>query len=171
GVMRPGMKIKFMQKGQEYQVEQVGVFSPKPVPVDELGAGEVGFVFAAIKTVSDAQIGDTITEAANPTSEPFPGFKEMKSMVFAGLYPVEGSEYPELRGARLRLPLRVPRAAPHGNRPGAARARVQRRPDHHGAGRLVSRDDDRRGRHRNRHAREASRRGTDREDRRAGDYL
>src|SRR4029079_2732927 len=105
GVMRPGMKIKFMQKGQEYQVEQVGVFSPKPVPVDELSAGEVGVVFAAIKTVSDAQIGDTITDADNPTSEPFPGFKEMKSMVFAGLYPVEGSEYPELRDALEKLRL------------------------------------------------------------------
>jgi GTP-binding protein LepA len=105
GVMRPGMKIRLMAKGQEYQIEQVGVFSPKPQPVDELGAGEVGFVFAAIKTVTDAQIGDTITEAANPTSEPFPGFKEMKSMVFAGLYPVEGSEYPELRDALEKLRL------------------------------------------------------------------
>src|SRR5262249_33658467 len=105
GAMRPGMKIKLMAKGQEYQVEQVGVFSPKPQPVDELGAGQVGFVFAAIKTVSDAQIGDTITDAANPTSEPFPGFKEMKSMVFAGLYPVEGSEYPELRDALEKLRL------------------------------------------------------------------
>jgi GTP-binding protein LepA len=105
GVMRPGMKIKFMAKGQEYQVEQVGVFSPKPLPVDELGAGEVGFVFAAIKTVSDAQIGDTITDAARPTAEAFPGFKEMKSMVFAGLYPVEGSEYPELRDALEKLRL------------------------------------------------------------------
>jgi GTP-binding protein LepA len=105
GVMRPGMKIKFMAQGQEYQVEQVGVFSPKPQPVEELTAGEVGFVFAAIKTVSDAKIGDTITDAANPTSEPFPGFKEMKSMVFAGLYPVEGSEYPELRDALEKLRL------------------------------------------------------------------
>jgi len=105
GVMRPGMKIKFMAKGQEYQVEQVGVFSPKPLPVDELGAGEVGFVFAAIKTVSDAQIGDTITDAARPAAEAFPGFKEMKSMVFAGLYPVEGSEYPELRDALEKLRL------------------------------------------------------------------
>src|SRR5262252_5004512 len=105
GVMRPGMKMRLMAKGQEYQIEQVGVFSPKPQPVDELGAGEVGFVFAAIKTVSDAQIGDTITDAANPTVEPFPGFKEMKSMVFAGLYPVEGSEYPELRDALEKLRL------------------------------------------------------------------
>jgi len=105
GVMRPGMKIRLMAKGQEYQIEQVGVFSPKPQPVDELGAGEVGFVFAAIKNVADAQIGDTITDAANPTAEPFPGFKEMKSMVFAGLYPVEGSEYPELRDALEKLRL------------------------------------------------------------------
>jgi GTP-binding protein LepA len=105
GTVRAGMKIKFMQKGQEYQVEQVGTFSPKPMPVEELGVGEVGFVFAGIKTVSDAQIGDTITEAARPALEPFPGFKEMKPMVFAGLYPVEGSEYPQLRDALEKLRL------------------------------------------------------------------
>ncbi len=105
GTLRPGMKIKFMAKGQEYQVEQVGVFSPKPQPVDALGAGEVGFIFAAIKNVSDAQIGDTITDASNPTAQPFPGFKELKPMVFAGLYPVEGSEYPQLRDALEKLRL------------------------------------------------------------------
>src|SRR6186997_1169641 len=105
GVVRAGMKIKFMQLGQEYQVEQVGTFSPKPMPVDELGVGEVGFVFAGIKTVSDAKIGDTITEAGRPALEPFPGFKEMKPMVFAGLYPVEGSEYPQLRDALEKLRL------------------------------------------------------------------
>jgi GTP-binding protein LepA len=105
GAVRAGMKIKFMAKGQEYQVEQVGTFSPKPMAVEELGVGEVGFIFAGIKTVSDAQIGDTITEAVRPTAEPFPGFKEMKSMVFAGLYPVEGSEYPELRDALEKLRL------------------------------------------------------------------
>jgi GTP-binding protein LepA len=105
GAIRAGMKIKFMAKGQEYQVEQVGTFSPKPMPVDELGVGEVGFIFAGIKTVSDAQIGDTITDAAKPATEPFPGFKEMKPMVFAGLYPVEGSEYPELRDALEKLRL------------------------------------------------------------------
>jgi GTP-binding protein LepA len=105
GVVRAGMRIKFMAKGQEYLVEQVGTFSPKPMPVDELGVGEVGFVFAGIKTVSDAQIGDTITEAARPAIEPFPGFKEMKPMVFAGLYPVEGSEYPQLRDALEKLRL------------------------------------------------------------------
>jgi GTP-binding protein LepA len=105
GVLKPGMKIRLMAKGQEYEVEQVGVFSPKPTAVDELGVGEVGFVFAGIKNVGDAQIGDTITEAARPTSEPFPGFKESKPMVFAGLYPVEGSEYPELRDALEKLRL------------------------------------------------------------------
>ena len=161
----PGMKIRLMAKGQEYQVEQVGVFSPKPTVVDELGVGEVGFIFAGIKTVTDAQIGDTITEAARPTPEPFPGFKESKPMVFAGLYPVEGSEYPraarrareaaaerrvvllragDVGGARLRLPLRLPRPAAHGDRPGAARARVRHGPRHHGAGRALPRDDDRR---------------------------
>ena len=105
GVLRPGMKIRLMAKGQEYEVEQVGVFSPKPTVVEELGVGEVGFVFAGIKTVGDAQIGDTITEVARPTSEPFPGFKVSKPMVFAGLYPVEGSEYPELRDALEKLRL------------------------------------------------------------------
>jgi GTP-binding protein LepA len=105
GTIKSGQKIRFMAKGQEYLVEQVGTFSPKPQPVEELGVGEVGFIFAGIKTVSDAQIGDTITDAGNPTSEPFPGFKEMKPMVFAGLYPVEGSEYPELRDALEKLRL------------------------------------------------------------------
>src|ERR671918_1798015 len=95
GVMRPGMKIRLMARGQEFDVDQVGVFSPKPNAVSELGVGEVGFIFAGIKNVMDAQIGDTITEAARPTPEPFPGFKESKPMVFAGLYPVEGSEYPQ----------------------------------------------------------------------------
>jgi len=105
GVIRPRLKVRLMAKGQDYEIEQVGVFSPKPTVVDELGAGEVGFVIANIKTVSDAQIGDTITEAARPTAAPFPGFKEMKPMVFAGLYPVEGHEYPELRDALEKLRL------------------------------------------------------------------
>jgi len=105
GVIRPGMKIRLMAKGQEYDVEQVGTFSPKPTVATELGVGEVGFVFAAIKTVTDAQIGDTITEAARPTAEPFPGFKVSKPMVFAGLYPVEGSEYAQLRESLEKLRL------------------------------------------------------------------
>jgi GTP-binding protein LepA len=105
GVIKPKTKIRLMAKGQDFEVEQVGVFSPKPVVVDELGVGEVGFVFAAIKNVADAQIGDTITETSRPTAAPFPGFKVSKPMVFAGLYPVEGSEYPELRDALEKLRL------------------------------------------------------------------
>jgi GTP-binding protein LepA len=105
GVIKPKTKIRLMAKGQDFEVEQVGVFSPKPVVVEELGVGEVGFVFAAIKNVADAQIGDTITETSRPTAEAYPGFKVSKPMVFAGLYPVEGSEYPELRDALEKLRL------------------------------------------------------------------
>ncbi len=105
GVMRPGMKIRLMQTGQDLQIEQLGVFGPKPVPVDSLGVGEAGFMVANIKIVADAKIGDTITETARPTATPFPGFKELKPMVFAGLYPVEGSKYGELREALEKLRL------------------------------------------------------------------
>ena len=105
GVIRPGMKTRLMAQGRECEIEQVGVFSPKPVETDALGVGEVGFVIAGIKRVGDAQIGDTLTDARRPTASPFPGFRELKPMVFAGLYPVEGHQYPELREAldRLRL--------------------------------------------------------------------
>src|SRR5207247_3790741 len=91
------MKLRLMAQGQDYESLQLGIFTPKTVEVNELGVGEVGFLVANIKNVADAKIGDTITEAARPTTEPFPGFKELKPMVFAGLYPVEGHEYPELR--------------------------------------------------------------------------
>jgi GTP-binding protein LepA len=105
GVMRPGSKIRFMATGQDHQIEQLGAFTPKPVPVQELGVGEVGFLVANIKNVADAKIGDTITETGRPTDTPFPGFKELKPMVFAGLYPVEASQYPELRDALEKLRL------------------------------------------------------------------
>jgi GTP-binding protein LepA len=105
GVLRKKMKVRFMAAGQEYEIEEVGAFTPKATPLDELGVGDVGFITAGIKKVSDAKLGDTITEAARPTLEPFPGFKELKPMVFAGLYPVEGHEYPELRDALEKLRL------------------------------------------------------------------
>jgi GTP-binding protein LepA len=105
GTIRPGMRIRLMAEGQDYDAEQVGIFTPKAVVAEELGVGEVGFLVANIKKISDAKIGDTITEASRPTSEPFPGFKELKPMVFAGLYPVEGHEYPELRDALEKLRL------------------------------------------------------------------
>ncbi|PYS89962.1 MAG: elongation factor 4 [Acidobacteria bacterium] len=105
GRLKPGMKIRFFNTGREYYVETIGVNRPRPTPIDELGVGEVGFLTASIKTVADVQIGDTITEAARPTRQPFPGFQQIKPMVFAGLYPVEANQYEELRDAldKLRL--------------------------------------------------------------------
>ena len=105
GVIRPGMKIRLMIAGHDFEVEQLGVFSPKPVPVESLGVGEAGFLTANIKNVGDAKIGDTITEVGRLAVTPFPWFKELKPMVFAGLYPVEGSKYAELREALEKLRL------------------------------------------------------------------
>jgi GTP-binding protein LepA len=105
GTLRQGMKIRLMAEGQDYEAEQVGAFAPKPIFLPELGVGEVGFLVANIKKVSDAKIGDTVTETARPAAEAFPGFKELKPMVFAGLYPVEGHQYAELREALEKLRL------------------------------------------------------------------
>jgi GTP-binding protein LepA len=105
GVLRTGARIRFMAEKQDYDAEQLGIFTPKAIPVEELGVGEVGYLVANVKKISDAKIGDTITEFGRPTAEPFPGFKELKPMVFAGFYPVEGHEYPELRDALEKLRL------------------------------------------------------------------
>ena len=105
GVLRPGMKIRLMAEGQDYESLQVGIFTPKAIPADELAVGEVGFLVANIKKISDAKIGDTVTETNRPALEPFPGFKPLKPMVFAGFYPVEGHQYPELRDALEKLRL------------------------------------------------------------------
>jgi GTP-binding protein LepA len=105
GKVRKGMKIRLWSTGKVYEVEGLGYQSPKPVPCEELSAGEVGFLHANIKTVSDARVGDTICDAENPPSEPLPGFEEMKPMVFAGLYPVESHEHGLLRDALEKLRL------------------------------------------------------------------
>jgi GTP-binding protein LepA len=105
GRMRKGMKIRLWATNAVCEVEGVGYQSPKPIPCDELAAGEVGFLFANIKTVSDAQIGDTIVDHANPAEEPLPGFEPLKAMVFAGLYPVESHEHGVLRDALEKLRL------------------------------------------------------------------
>ncbi len=105
GTIRKGMKIRLWSTDKVYEVEGLGYQSPKPVPCDELGAGEVGFLHANIKTVSDARVGDTICNAENPPAEPLPGFEEMKPMVFAGLYPVESHEHGLLRDALEKLRL------------------------------------------------------------------
>ncbi len=105
GVLRPKMKVRFMATAQDYEVEQLGVFTPKPLEMAEIGVGEVGFINCGIKRIADAQIGDTVTESARPTPAPFPGFKPLKPMVFAGLYPVESHAYAELREALEKLRL------------------------------------------------------------------
>ena len=105
GTIRKGTKIKFFNTGREYLIETVGVNRPRPTPIGELGPGEVGFMTASIKTVADVQIGDTITEAARPVDTPFPGFQEVKPMVFAGLYPTDSAQYEDLRDAMEKLRL------------------------------------------------------------------
>jgi GTP-binding protein LepA len=105
GTLKKGTKIKFFNTGREYLVETLGVNRPRPTPIDSLSVGEVGFLTASIKTVADVQIGDTITSAANPTKEPFPGFQEVKPMVFAGLYPTDSAQYEDLRDAMDKLRL------------------------------------------------------------------
>jgi GTP-binding protein LepA len=105
GRLDPGMKVRLMASGGTYEVEQLGVFTPKPVPVDSLSAGEVGFVIAGIKKVSEVAIGDTLTDDRRPGEAPLPGFKEIKPMVFAGLYPVDADQYALLRDALEKLRL------------------------------------------------------------------
>jgi GTP-binding protein LepA len=105
GVIRPGMKILFMATKKEYEVAKVGVFTPKMQEVEKLAAGEVGYMSAAIKNVADTKIGDTITDARSPADAPLPGYREIKPMVFCGLYPVETIYYEDLKNAldKLRL--------------------------------------------------------------------
>jgi GTP-binding protein LepA len=105
GIVKKGTKIRFFNTGQEYLVETIGVNRPRPTPIGELGPGEVGFLTASIKTVADVQIGDTITDAARPVTEPLPGFQEVKPMVFAGLYPIDSAQYEDLRDAMEKLRL------------------------------------------------------------------
>ena len=105
GMIEKGMRIRLMANGSVYQAEEIGIRSPKMQSTDRLKAGEVGYIIANIKTVSDTQIGDTITEDQHPTETPFPGFKEIKPLVFAGLYPVEPNQYEGLRDALDKLQL------------------------------------------------------------------
>ena len=99
GRLRLKQKIRLWSNGQVFEVEALGYQAPKATPCDELAAGEVGFLSANIKTVSDAKIGDTILDAQYPNVDPLPGFEEIKPMVFAGLYPVESHEHGLLRDA------------------------------------------------------------------------
>jgi GTP-binding protein LepA len=105
GVLRKGMKIRMMGTGATHVIERVGVFSPKPIPVDELGPGEIGFINAGVKTVSDAKVGDTITEERRLCDEALPGFAPSVPVVFCGLFPVDTNEFTALREALEKLSL------------------------------------------------------------------
>jgi GTP-binding protein LepA len=105
GRLSQGMKIKIMSNGRTFDVESMGVMTPKPVALAELSAGEVGFFVATIKNVADTKVGDTITEAARPCAEALPGFEDIKSMVFAGLYTIDSHEHAMLRDALEKLRL------------------------------------------------------------------
>jgi len=105
GTLKKGQRIRLWSNGQVFNVETLGVLTPKPVEIDELSAGEVGFLIANIKNVADTKIGDTITDDDRPAIEPLPGFEELKPMVFAGLYTVDSHEHTELREALEKLRL------------------------------------------------------------------
>lgn len=105
GVIKPTMKIKLMATNKEYEVTKVGVFTPKMQEVSQLSSGEVGYVIAGIKNVGDTKIGDTITDANNPADKPLPGYKEIKPMVFCGLYPIETHQYEDLKNSLEKLRL------------------------------------------------------------------
>ena len=103
GTLAAGQDILFMATNVSYPVDEVGVFRPSFTPVERLGPGEVGYVAASIKTLAEAHVGDTITDARNPTSQPLPGYRKAKSVVFCGFYPVERDDYPQLRDALEKL--------------------------------------------------------------------
>jgi len=105
GTVRKGTRIRMMSTGRDFEVNRVGVFAPRALEVDELAAGEVGFLMAGIKGVEDTKIGDTVTEAGHPVPAPLPGFKPVKPMVFSGLYPSDSQQYEVLRDAvdKLRM--------------------------------------------------------------------
>ncbi len=105
GKIETGEQIKFMSTGKSYEVKTLGIFSPRALEVDELLTGEVGFVTASIKEINEAKVGDTITTLSRPTDKALPGFKEMKPMVFSGLYPIDSVDYDKLKEALEKLSL------------------------------------------------------------------
>jgi len=103
GTIKPGMEIKMMATNKKFEVTEVGIFAPRQVSIDQLSAGDVGYVAASIKNVKDARVGDTITEANRPTDNPLPGYKKVTSMVYCGIYPAEGEDYNSVRDALEKL--------------------------------------------------------------------
>ena len=154
GRITPRERIQMMSTGATHELLEVGIISPEPKPREGLGVGEVGYLITGVKDVRQSRVGDTVTSERNGATEALAGYRDPKPMVFAGLYPMDGSDYPELRDALdklrlndaaltyepetsaalgIRLPLRVPRPAAPGDHPRPARARVRPRPDLHRA--------------------------------------
>ena len=105
GVVKPGMKIKLMSTGRIFEISEVGIFSPKRTKTNELKAGAVGYVVAGMKDVSDTKVGDTLTDADRPTATPLPGYREVKPLVFCGLYTMDNADYEDLRDSLDKLSL------------------------------------------------------------------
>ena len=105
GKIKKGMKIKLMSTNQDYEIEKVGVFTPKAKDIDELSAGEIGFIITGIKSLSETKVGDTICDSNDPIEKPLPGFKPSKPVVFCGLFPVDSSEYQKLKDRLAKLKL------------------------------------------------------------------
>ena len=103
GAIRPGMRMRLMSSGAEFDVVEVGTFAPGYLPCDVLQAGDVGYVAASIKDVRDTRVGDTITDAARPADQPLPGYREVTPMVYCGIYPADGADYPALKDALEKL--------------------------------------------------------------------
>ncbi len=164
GALKKGQRIRMMAAGAAYNVERVGVFTPKGAD-RQLGPGEVGFITAQIKEVAETHVGDTITDDRKPAAEALPGFKPAQQVVFCGLFPADAADFEDLarsagpaasqrrelhlrdgdlRRARLRLSLRVPRPPASGDHPRAAGARIRPRPDRHRAERHLPHPSDRR---------------------------
>ena len=154
GHIAGGMRIRMMNNRSEFVVDEVGVFAPAMSPVGELACGEVGYFIASIKNVRDSKVGDTVTDAAHPTTHPLPGYRAVTPMVYAGIFPVDSDDVTDLKealqrlnlndaslifepevvsGARIRVSLRLPGPAAHGDRAGAPGAGVQPFADHHRA--------------------------------------
>ena len=105
GGLRPGMRILMMQTGKTFEVDEVGIFRPDRIPIEELSAGEVGYLIASIRNVRDSRVGDTVTDAARPAAEPLPGYRHVTPMVFAGLFPTDSEQYQDLKEALEKLQL------------------------------------------------------------------
>ena len=105
GTVKPGTKLRMMHNGKDFDVQEVGAFTPHPAKLPHLTAGETGFIIANVKDVHDAKVGDTITDAHNPCAEPLPGFKEVQPVVYAGIFPIDAADYEDLKEALAKLKL------------------------------------------------------------------